>query len=284
MVLLVLSKLEEVDTAFTRRAIEFMSEVKRKNPDQPFFVYLPLSSPHAPWLPPEFVKGKGQAGSREDLVCLVDWCVGEILYALEGLKLTEETLVIVTSDNGPRRGLDDHKSAGPLRGYKSHIWEGGHRVPFIARWPGRIQSNTINNEMICLTDLMATFASMVGETLPPHAGEDSYNIYPALVGEKMGKPIREALVMHSENGTFAIRQEKWKLILDNKTSGGWVEPAGKPPKPGAPGQLYNLEEDPYEQNDLWDAHPEIVEKLTKLLERYKKEGRSAPLLEKVKIK
>jgi len=269
--------LEEVDPSFTRRAIEFMVETKRKNPNQPFFVYLALSSPHAPWLPPEFVKGKSQLGPREDLVCLVDWCVGEILYALEGLKLTEETLIIVTSDNGPRRGLDDHKSAGPLRGYKSHIWEGGHRVPFIARWPGHIQPNTVSNEMICLTDLLATFASIVGETLPPNAGEDSYNIYPALVGERLEKPIREALVMHSENGTFAIRQGKWKLILDNKTSGGWVEPAGKPPKPGTPGQLYNLEEDPYEQNDLWDTHPEIVEKLTKLLEKYKGEGRSAPL-------
>jgi arylsulfatase A-like enzyme len=168
-------------------------------------------------------------------------------------------------------------SSGSLRGYKSHIWEGGHRIPFIARWPGHIQPNSISDEMICLTDLMATCAVILGAKLPTEAGPDSFDILPALLGKKGGKPIREALVSHSENGTFGIRQGNWKLVLDNKTSGGWVEPTGKPPDPNTPGQLYNLESDPKEQSDLWEKHPDIVDRLTLLLEKYKSEGRSAPI-------
>jgi arylsulfatase A-like enzyme len=134
----------------------------------------------------------------------------------------------------------------------------------------------VTDELICLVDLLATFARLAGARLPADAGPDSYDISPVLFGEKGPKPIREALVSHSENGTFAIRQGGWKLILDNKTSGGWMAPAGKPPVPGSPGQLYNLVEDPLEQNDLWEKHSEIVARLTALLEQYKKEGRSAP--------
>jgi arylsulfatase A-like enzyme len=124
--------------------------------------------------------------------------------------------------------------------------------------------------------MMATFASITGAELSPEDGPDSYDISPAILGEKYNKPIREAIVFHSENGTFAIRQGEWKLILDNKTSGGWMPPTGVPPKPGTPGQLYNLKDDPYEQNDLYEKYPEIVERLKSLLERYVREGRSTP--------
>jgi arylsulfatase A-like enzyme len=269
--------LEDVDPTFTQKAIAFMENSVKKNPDQPFFVYLPLSSPHAPWLPPDFVKGKSQEGPRGDLVYLADWCLGEVLDALDRLKNADDTLIIMTSDNGPRHGTEGHRSSGSLRGYKSHIWEGGHRVPFIARWPGKIRPNSTSGEMICLTDMMATCAGILDAELPAEAGPDSFNILPALLEKKQDAPIREALVSHSENGTFAVRQGNWKLILDNKTSGGWVEPAGDCPQPGSPGQLYDLESDPEEKNDLWEERQDIVERLSRLLAKYQSEGRSVPV-------
>jgi len=267
--------LEEVDLAFTREAIKFIEECRAS--DKPFFVELALSSPHTPWLPPDFVKGKSGDGPRGDLVMLADWCLGEVIKTLDRLGIAGKTLVIMASDNGPHPGIRGHLSAGPFRGLKSHIWEGGHRVPFIVRWPGRIKPGTTSDEPICLTDIMATLSSLTGAGMAAEAGPDSYDISPALFGEKLTKPIREALIHHSENGTFAIRHGEWKLILDNKTSGGWMIPEGEPPRPGTPGQLYNLKEDPYEQNDLWEKYPEVVERLAALLERYRKDGRSAPL-------
>jgi arylsulfatase A len=217
-------------------------------------------------------------GPRGDLVLLADRCTGEIAAALDRLGRTNDTLFIFTSDNGPHPGTNGHSSAGPWRGLKSHIWEGGHRVPFLARWPGHIPAGAVTDEPICLVDLMAAFAALTGGGMPAEAGPDSWDISPALLGKKGPAPIREALVSHSENGTFAIRQGAWKLILDNETSGGWMIPAGPPPRPGTPGQLYNLAEDPGEARDLWKERPEIVARLTALLDRYKKEGRSAPLM------
>jgi arylsulfatase A len=268
--------LEDVDFQFTRRAIAFIEDRKRRAPDQPFFVSLFLSAPHTPWLPPALVKGKSQDGPRGDLVLLADWCVGEVVKAIERLGVARDTLLVFTSDNGPHPGTNGHQSAGRLRGLKSHIWEGGHRVPFIARWPTRIDAGRVSDEPICLVDMLATVASLTGARLPAGAGPDSYDVSPALLGRKGTARIREAIVSHSENGTFAIRQGPWKLILDNKTSGGWMVPEGTPPKAGTPGQLYQLADDPAEERDLWGRRPDIVQRLTALLEKYKREGRSAP--------
>jgi len=269
--------LEDVDAVFARKAIAFMEDRQRSDPARPFFVSLCLSSPHTPWLPPALVKGKSQDGPRGDLVMLADWCLGEVVKALDRLGAAQDTLVIFTSDNGPHPGTNGHQSAGRLRGLKSHIWEGGHRVPFIARWPKRIRAGGVSDEPICLVDILATVAGLTGAELPADAGPDSYDISSALLGKKGPRPIREALVSHSENGTFAIRQGAWKLILDNQTSGGWMVPEGRPPRPGSPGQLYNLADDPAESKDLWEARPEIVQRLGALLEKYVREGRSAPL-------
>ena len=269
-------KLEDVDFHFTKRAVSFIEKARTDALDKPFFACLFLSAPHTPWLPPDLVKGKSADGPRGDLVMLADWCVGEIIQALDRLGAAENTLLIFSSDNGPHPGTNGHRSEGPLRGLKSQIWEGGHRVPFIARWPERVRPGSVSDEPVCLVDLLATFARLAGARLPEDAGPDSYDVYPALLGGKRAGPIREALVSHSENGTFAIRQGEWKLILDTKTSGGWMAPAGKPPVPGTPGQLYNLPEDPGEQNDLWEKRPEIVARLNALLEKYKTEVRSAP--------
>lgn len=265
-------KQEEADTTFVEKAIEFI----RDNRDRSHFVYLALSAPHAPHLPPDFVKGRSSTGPRGDMVAWVDWSVGQVLEAVDHYFLRDNTLVIVTSDNGPLPGEAGHKSAGYLRGFKAHIWEGGHRVPFIARWPGHIQPSTISEEPIELTDLLATCAALTGATLGEDDGPDSYDIMPALLGSELSKPIREALVHHSGSGVFAIRKGNWKLILETKTSGGWVEPSGKPPVAGAPGQLYNLEEDPYERNDLWNTYPGVVEELTALLKKYQEQGYSRP--------
>jgi len=269
-------KLEEVDYRFTEKAIAFMERCRRDSPGKPFFVSLCLSAPHTPWLPPAQFKGRSLDGPRGDLVMLADWCTGEIAKALDRLGVTDNTLFIFTSDNGPHPGTNGHRSEGALRGLKSQIWEGGHRVPFVAQWPKRIPAGLVTDEPICLVDILATFAALTGAAVSDEAGPDSCDISPALLGKKGAAPIREALVSHSQNGTFAIRQGGWKLILDNKTSGGWMTPAGKPPAPGTPGQLYNLAEDPREQNDLWDEKPEIVARLTALLEKYKKDGRSVP--------
>jgi len=227
------------------------------------------------------------------LVWLFDWMVGQVMNALDRTGQTENTLIIVTSDNGALPGdrirdengkevyrLYDHKSCGEWRGYKAHIWEGGHREPLIVQWPGRIRPATTTNELACLTDFMATCAAIVNENIPNNAAEDSYNILPVLLGEKMEKPVREDLIHHSSTGVFSIRQGDWKLIMDTQGSGGWPPPRDDGPKPGTPGQLYNITEDAKEQNNLWDNYPEIVERLKDLLEKYKEEGRSVPVRHK----
>ena len=261
---------EDADIEFTNKAIAFIEKQVESKPENPFFVYLPLSVPHIPWLPPDCVKGKSKAGPRGDQVVLFDWSVGQVVKTLDKLGISDNTLLIVTSDNGPREGINGHKSAGDLRGLKGGIWEGGHRVPFIARWPGKIKAGTTCDEVVCLTDLIATCAAIVGAELPNDAGQDSFNILPALLGEKLDEPIREAIVHHSGSGVFAIRQGEWKLILESKGAGYH----DGPPKAGLPGQLYNLADDPYEKNDLWAKCPEIVKRLTKLLDKYKKQGYS----------
>jgi arylsulfatase A-like enzyme len=269
---------EDVDPTYAKKTAEFIERHQRMRRGKPFFVYLPLSAPHAPWLPPDFAKGKSKEGPRGDLVWLVDWCVGRVLATLETLNLGDNTLVIFTSDNGPRIGAEGHRSAAPWRGYKSHVWEGGHRVPFIARWPGRIKPNTTNDELICLTDLMATCAGIVGQKLPKDAGPDSFNILPVLLDARHDKPLRETLVSHSSKGVFAIRKGPWKLILETKGSGGWVDPRDRTKLAADnPGQLYNLTDDPYETKDLYDEHPDIVRRLTSLLQKMKIQGSSRVL-------
>lgn len=284
-------KLEEVDLRFTERAVRFLDKSVAATPRRPFFVELALSSPHSPWLVPDLVRGRSSDGPRGDLVALADLCVGRIMEALERLGAADRTLLIFTSDNGPHPGTNGHTSAGALRGLKSHIWEGGHRVPFVVRWPGRVERGAVVDEPICLTDMLATFAAVAGADLPPEAGPDSVDISPALFergragltagpgGARRGpsRPaLREAIVSHSEDGTFAIRRGAWKLILDNRTSGGWMVPEGMPPVPGTPGQLYDLDDDPGETRDLWSERPDIVAELTTLLERYRRDGRSVP--------
>jgi arylsulfatase A len=280
----------EVLPNLTKKAVECIDEHSGKLPDKPFFLYFPLPAPHCPIAPADFVKGASSAGGYGDYVVEVDWTVGQVVKALERNGLADNTLIIVTSDNGsPARTKIDHASYsmmkiyghypnGDLRGIKADIWDGGHREPFIARWPGKIQAGIVSDELICLTDLLATCAAIVGAELPDNAGEDSYNILPALLCQKRAGPIREAVVHHSGSGVFAVRQGKWKLVL-GLGSGGFSVPKNVKPEPDGPkGQLYNLQEDLAESRNLWNEHPEIVERLTNLLEKYKQQGYSRPTL------
>lgn len=272
---------ELVDVAFAREAVAFIDGHLAATPQRPFFLYLTPSAPHRPCLPPPFIRGASQAGKRGDMVALVDWIVGQIDAALLRHGIVDDTLLIITSDNGARAldfdGVDyGHKSNGNLRGQKADIWDGGHREPFVARWPGLIPASSECGELACLADLFATCAEVVGYDLPADVAQDSYSLLPALLGRGRSAPIREALVHHSGDGLFSIRQGPWKLVM-GLGSGGFSEPVHLEPEPGGPlGQLYHLDEDLVESRNLWSERPDLVARLSGLLERYREQGFSRP--------
>lgn len=272
-------RFNEVLPTIARKSVDYIAQ--RGKDGKPFFLYVPFASPHTPWVPNEAFRGKSGAGAYGDFVHETDWAVGQILGALAAHGLADNTLVIMTSDNGahwPVKQIEKygHRANHVYRGQKADIWDGGHRVPFLVRWPGRVKAGSVCSETICLTDLLATCAAIIGRKLPDDAGEDSFNILPYLIGEKLERPIREATVHHSMRGVFAIRQNPWKLIL-GRGSGGFTQPAKIEPAPGQPaGQLYNLDRDPRETKNLWTERPEVVRRLKELLEEYKKTERSAP--------
>jgi arylsulfatase A-like enzyme len=268
----------DVLSTITDKAVSF---IQRQTKARPFFLYFPLSAPHTPWLPLGEWRGKSGAGDYGDFVMQTDAMVGRVLQTLRDAGFADSTLVIFTSDNGAhwlpaeikRYG---HAANGRWRGEKADIWEGGHRVPFIARWPGKIKAGSVNAELIGLVDLLATTAAITGVKLPADAAEDSYNMLPAFLHGQQQRPLREALVHHSSDGTFAIRQGDWKLAFA-LGSHGFSEPRAIKPQPDGPqGQLYNLKDDPEEQNNLWLKQPDLVARLTALLEKYQREGRSVP--------
>ena len=253
---------EDADFEFMNKAISFIDkETKRGNP---FFIYLPLSLPHIPWFPHEDFKGKSGAGPRGDQVLMTDYIVGKINDKIESLGIAENTLVVFTSDNGPREGVNGHQSTGNFRGLKGSIWEGGHRVPFIAKWQGKIEAGTESDQLLVLTDLTATCAAILDKEYPKDKCEDTYNMLPALLGKDSETQIRDNAVHHSGSGVFAIRMGDWKLIPKIEKGDydlGQFE--------GGIGHLYNLKVDPTESNNLYDQKPEIVSKMMKELERTK---------------
>ncbi len=265
----------DVVPTLTRKAVEYIGQHAKAG--NPFFLYLALTSPHTPLVPTKEWQGKSSLGEYGDFVMETDWSLGQVLEAIDRAGIAANTLVIFTSDNGcaPYIGVAGLETKGHFpselrRGYKSDIWDGGHRIPFIARWPGKVKAGSRSDQLICLTDLMATCAAMLGAKLPDDAGEDSVSILPALLGTATG-PLREAVVHHSIKGNFAIRQGQWKLELC-ANSGGW----GKGGVTDAPGQLYDMSKDVGERTNEYNEHPEIVSRLTKLLEKYVADGRSTP--------
>ena len=269
-------QIPEVLPTLTDKGISIIKDRAGKSRQQPFFLYLALSAPHTPWVPKKQFVGKSQAGIYGDFVAQVDDTLGRVLRAIDEAGIADNTLVIFTSDNGADWKVGDkqkyaHRANADWRGEKADIWDGGHRIPFLARWPGKIRPGSASDELGCLTDLMATVASIVDFKLPRDAGEDSYNLLPAYLGQK-SKPIREAIVHHSNQGMFSIRQGPWKLEF-GLGSGGFSDPQHIDPVPGGPqGQLYNLESDPAEAENLWLKRPEVVKRLTALLTKYQKPG------------
>ncbi len=266
----------------TRRTVE---HIESRSKDRPFFIYMPLTAPHIPLVPSEEYRGRSPLGTYGDFVIQVDETVGAVLDALDRKGFAENTLVIFAADNGGAHyvGAAEMEEMGHYtnfvyRGYKADAFEGGHRIPFIVRWPGKVKAGSRSDETICLTDLLATCASIVGTELPNDAGEDSFTLLPALLGSRLEGPLREATVHHSGDGTFAIRKGKWKLEL-GPGSGGWSAPTNAVAKEQhlPPIQLYNLELDIAETINVFEEHRDVVSELTVLLDKYKTDGRSAPL-------
>jgi arylsulfatase A-like enzyme len=270
-------KPEQIDQRFTEKAIAWMEQVAAK--PRPFFLYLALSSPHRPFAPAPQFKGTSVMGVRGDVIHELDWRVGEVLAALERLNVAENTLVVFASDNGGERGENPGLPVnGPLRGLKTEVYEGGHRVPFIVRWPGRIKAGSESGQLLALTDLMATFAAVLGRSLPHEAGEDSFSFVPYLLGANDAEGTRPYLVTDSMLGMLAIQEGPWKLIA-GQGGGGYYprNPEAYAADPAAPpGQLYNLADDLAETRNLYVERPEIVARLTALLEKTKRDGRSRP--------
>jgi arylsulfatase A-like enzyme len=274
----------DVMPKLTHAVVNYIEDHAKNRIDKPFFVYFPLTAPHTPVVPADAFKGRSRAGQYGDFVFQVDWTIGEVMKALDRLGIADNTLLIVTSDNGPEiltaklAPKYGHWSNYHFRGRKRDAWDGGHRIAFIARWPAKIKAGITCNETICLTDLMATCAAIVGTNLPDDAGEDSYNILPALLGVPQDTPIREATVHHSSQGEFAIRQGKWKLILCRGSGGNrYRNGPNAVKKDDPPGQLYNIVEDPSEKVNLYRQRPDVVASMKALLDKYKKQGRSRPL-------
>ena len=277
---------EELIDAFASKLVSQLESLASEQ--RPFFLFYTPTQPHIGsrsaegqrhWPNARF-RGTSQAGPFGDVIHELDWSVGMVLDTLDRLGIAENTLVIFTSDNGGyTSSFNGHQPNGPiLRGGKGDLVEGGHRVPFLARWPGKIQPGTRSAETISLTDMMATLAAIVGKELPPGAGPDSYNVLPALLGQKLPDPDRPMVMVSGGMGALSIRAGKWKLI-DGQGNCGYAHfRAGRPmpePRPGdPPAQLYDLEEDVGESRNLHDQHPEIVRRLQALLQQIRDEGRT----------
>lgn len=270
-------------------SVGYIEQHARNHPERPFFLYAPLTAPHLPLVPNQEYHGTSDAGHYGDFVIETDAFVGAVLDALDRTHLADNTIVIFTSDNGglyhywlPQEDDDvrhykvsgrgayvkqfAHQGNAHLRGTKADIWEGGHRVPFVVRWPGRTPAGAVSQELVELTDLLATCAALVGEPLPDGAGEDSRNILSALLTTTPPEPVREYAVHHSLWGTFAIRRGPWKMV-PYRGSGGFTFPRTIDTEKvgGPPGQLYNLRDDPSETSNVWLKHPDVVAALKDLL-------------------
>jgi arylsulfatase A len=252
---------------------------------QPFFLYLALTVPHYPIAPTDEFKGKSKMGAYGDVVQEMDSYIGKLMQLLKDMKIDKNTLVIFTSDNGSVMDsgegtaygsgyhLYNHLSNYKFKGIKGDIWDGGHRIPFIARWPGIIPKGQNCTQAISLTDLFATCAGILNKPLPDSAADDSYNILPLLKGEQLNKPVRQSIIFHSSLGFFAIEKGKWKYIECNGSGGNLKNVYIKnDTKFDTPGQLYDMENDPEEKQNLYTQYPEVVEELSKLLNEQKKAG------------
>jgi len=261
-------KHEEVLPEFTNKAVSFIEEWHR-DAEEPFFLYFALPAPHTPWLPTDQFKDSSDAGMYGDFTVQVDYSVGRVLNTLKKMDLEDNTLVFFTSDNGPvwyerDRKRFDHRSTHYLRGMKGDAYEGGHRMPFLAKWPGHIKPGTKVDVLTCFTDMLATFSDLVDDTLPARLQKESSSILPVLLGNEYKSPLNKEIVI----GDQTLIQGKWKFI-DGDGSGGLStrykeEPSREEPE----GELYNLVKDSTESNNLYLKYPERVNKMRSTLESY----------------
>ncbi len=275
-------KHEEVLPRFTAESVKYIEG--RKGKEQPFFLYFPMPSPHTPIAPGGKFKGITGISPYADFLVESDWAVGEIMKALDETGQADNTVVFFTCDNGtsPKANFPQLDAAGVhlnanWRGWKADAYEGGHRVPFIVRWPGRIKPGTRSDETIVLTDIMASCAGILGTELSANTAEDSVNLLPVLRGGKMEKPLHDVVIHHSGSGHFAIRKGQWKLLLC-RGSGGWSPPreaeAAEQKLPML--QLYDLASDPKESKNLQAKYPDKVKELAADLAKAFRNGRTTP--------
>uniref|UniRef100_UPI003217D544 sulfatase family protein n=1 Tax=uncultured Draconibacterium sp. TaxID=1573823 RepID=UPI003217D544 len=260
---------EQVLPTFTAKAIDFIA--KQKNAEKPFFLYFPMNSPHTPWLPTDEFKGSSQAGLYGDFVQMTDAQVGKILQSLKDNGLDQNSLVVFTSDNGAYWKPEliekfNHQANSIFRGMKGDVWDGGHHIPFIVHWPGKVKAGS-TDKTISLTDFFATVQNIFDSEEPK--ARDSFSFLSILTGEESAYS-RPPVIHHSSSGKFAIRQGEWKMI-EGLGSGGFTEPKSPAPNEGEPdGQLYNMIKDPQEKENLYLTEPEKVKELKVLLENIRK--------------
>jgi len=269
--------LEAIMPGLTQKAVDYVD--RKAGGDKPFFLYFPMTGPHTPIAPTKKFRGKSDAGVYGDFVMQLDDTVGQINTALTRNGIDSNTLVIITSDNGSpgRNGSAEdpgtvietfgHNPSWILRGMKGDTWDGGHRVPLIAKWPDQIEAGTSCGELVCLLDLMATCAGVINTQLPDGAARDSLNILPYLKSDKVDAPIREEIIHHGLTGLYAIRKNEWKLIAG--TGSGGFSPNPELTIYDPEGQLYNMAEDIRERKNRYAELPEKVFELTDLLTQYR---------------
>lgn len=267
----------------TKKAIDFIEKQREK----PFFLYFAHRNIHDPLRPNARFKGTSKIGVYGDFINELDWSVGEVLATLDRLKLTDNTVVIFSSDNGGVQAykridhaeIQGHRINGPLRGQKTEVYEGGQRVPFIVRWPGHVASGRKSAVLVANTDLLATFAELVDYKMPRDAGEDSFSFLSTLLGKSYSQPARKSLVTDSMMGIFAVQEGPWKLIVGQGGGGFYPQDKSRPQPPSTTepaGQLYNLADDLGETKNLYAEKPNIVKHLTALLEKIRMEVHSPP--------
>ncbi len=270
-------KHEEVLPHLRDKTLEFLKNHQRQSEEKPFFLYVALPAPHTPWLPLEEFQGKSQAGSYGDFVYQVDQTVGSILNYMKEANLEEETLVFFSSDNGPVWFDEDvaryqHSAVGPLNGIKGDAYEGGHRMPFVARWKDHISANTSSSQLISFTDMMATLADLLNAPLnQENTAEDSQSFLPVLLNEQADKTLRDELLIASVYGLHALRRGDW-VYISGPGSGGFSDGYPRPANYTVTGepQLYNLREDLGQTNNLYNQHRDIADSLAIALEQYVK--------------
>lgn len=264
-------RVENCHSEIVKEGMAFIDKQAKRNRDKPFFLYLPLTGPHTPWVPTEQFKGKSSVGVYGDFIFDIDDAVAQIKNALVRNEIDENTMLIFSSDNGaywPQEEIElfAHDSNQSRKGQKGDVWDGGHRVPLVISWPEKIKPAAICNQLISLTDFFATFCDLTGQRPEVNQADDSFSFWHILNGEP-GKVVRESMVHHSSGGYFSIRMGDWKFI-DGLGSGGFSHPAKlSPGKNGPDGQLYNMKEDALESQNLYFQYHEKVTELKSLMEK-----------------